>query len=110
MSTIGIAEASRQLSHLVNQASYAGEIIVLTSRGQAKAVLMGMDAFQELLGMSAYTERRLKPLEPFQRAFREALDEAGYTTAEKIVSLVRDVRREMASERAEQLSDLGQDE
>ena len=77
MATIGIAEASRQLSHLVNQAAYAREIVVLTSRGQAKAVLMGMDAFHELIGMRPYIERQLKPLDTLSRAFREALDEAG---------------------------------
>ena len=102
MTTIGIAEASRQLSHLVNQAAYAREIVVLTSRGQAKAVLMGVEAFQELVGMRPYVERQLKPLDTFRRAFREALDEAGYRDSEKIVNLVRDIRKEIAEERSSQ--------
>lgn len=101
MTTIGIAEASRQLSHLVNQAAYAREIVVLTSRGQAKAVLMGVDAFHELVGMRPYIEKQLMPLDTVSRAFREALEESGYDTTEKIISLVRDVRKEMAGERSE---------
>jgi prevent-host-death family protein len=100
MTTIGIAEASRQLSHLVNQAAYAREIIVLTSRGQAKAVLLGVDAFQELVGMRPYVDKQLKPLDSFHRSIREALEESGYGDPEKIVDLVQDVRREMADERS----------
>ncbi len=110
MSTIGIAEASRQLSSLVNQAAYAREIVVLTSRGQAKAVLMGVDAFHELVGMRPYVERPLKPLDTFSRAFRDALDEAGYDTSRKIVSLVRDVRKEIAEERLSRSDSDEQDE
>jgi len=99
MSTVSISEASRQLSQLVNRAAYGREVLVLTSRGQAKAVLIGVDAFQELVGARQYTQRELMPLDTFQHRFREALSEAGYDTQDKIVDLARKVRSEVAAER-----------
>ncbi len=96
MSTVSISEATRQLSQLVNRAAYGREVLVLTSRGQAKAVLIGVDAFQELVGARQYAQRDLMPLDAFQRQFREALVEAGYDTQEKIVELAREARRETA--------------
>ena len=51
MSTVSITEASRQLSQLINRAAYGRDIVILTSRGQAKAVLLGMEAFDQLVGM-----------------------------------------------------------
>jgi prevent-host-death family protein len=98
VSTVSIAEASRQLSQLVNRASYGREIVILTSHGQAKAVLLGMDAFQELVGMREYAQKELMPLDTFQRQFKQALVEAGYDTPEKVVALVREIKREIADE------------
>ena len=37
--SISISEASRNLSHWVNQASYGRECVLLTSRGRVKAVV-----------------------------------------------------------------------
>jgi prevent-host-death family protein len=99
MSTVSISEATRQLSQLVNRAAFGREILVLTSRGQAKAVLIGVDAFRELVGARQYAQRELMPLDTFQHHFREALIEAGYDTREKIVELAREVRSETAAER-----------
>ena len=99
MSTVSISEATRQLSQLVNRAAYGREVLVLTSRGQAKAVLIGVEAFQELVGARQDAQRILMPLDAFQSQFREALAEAGYSTEEKIVELTREVRREVAAER-----------
>ncbi len=98
MSTVSIADASRQLSQLINRAAYGQEAIVLTSRGQPKAVLLGFEEFQRLIGPGEYAERPLMPKEEFQQKFREAMVEAGYDTREKIIELVREVRREMAVE------------
>jgi len=98
MSTVSIADASRSLSRLLNQAAYGNEVIILTSRSQPKAVLLGMDAFQGLVGAR---ERRgsMMPLDTLQLQFQQALTEAGYDTIEKVVDLVRDVKQEMADER-----------
>jgi len=99
MSIISIAEASRQFSQVVNRAAYGKDVIVLTSRGQPKAVLLGMDAFQRLVGLQQHTQRALMPLDQFQQEFRAALQEAGYETAGQIVDLVRSVKQEMIDER-----------
>ena len=96
MSVVSISDASRQLSRLVNRAAYGREVLILASRGQAKAVLIGMEAFQELVGARQHARRALMPLDAFQSQFRNALTEAGYDTEEKIVKLAREIRREAA--------------
>jgi prevent-host-death family protein len=98
MTTVSISDASRQLSQLINRAAYGRDVVVLTSRGQAKAVLLGMDAFDHLVGMRTYAEQPLMPLDEFQQKFRAALVVAGYETPEQIVALVREIRREKALE------------
>ena len=98
MSTISIAEASRQFSQVVNRAAYGRDVVVLTSRGQPKAVLLGLDAFDQLVGMSEYANQPLVPLDEFQEKFSAALAEAGYDTREKILALVHDVKLELAIE------------
>ncbi len=99
MSTVSISEASQKLSKLVNRAAYGNEVVVLSSRGKAKAVLLGMDAFEELIGMREHAQRQLAPLDTFQQQFQQALTEAGYDTAEKIVKMVREVKHELTAER-----------
>ncbi len=101
MSTVSIAEASRQLSQLVNRAAYGREVVILTSRGQAKAVLLGIDAFQELVGMREYARQELMPFDTFQRQFKQALFEAGYDTPEKIIAMVHQIKRDIADERGQ---------
>lgn len=100
MSTVSISEASRKLSRLVNRAAFGKEIVVLTSRGRAKAVLLGMETFEELIDMRAHAQEQLIPLDTFQQQFQQALAEAGYDTSEKVVEMVREVKRELAAERA----------
>lgn len=97
MSTVSISDASRSLSRLINQAAYGNQVFILTSRSQPKAVLLGVDAFQTLVG--ARSEQELMPLDTLQMQFQEALSAAGYDTPGKVVDLVRDVKREMADER-----------
>jgi prevent-host-death family protein len=97
MSSVSIADASRQLSQLVNRAAYGREVVIITSRGQAKAVLMGVEPFRKLVG--SQKKAHLIPLDAFQKQFSDALVEAGYDTREKIVNLVREVKREIANER-----------
>lgn len=106
MSRIGIVEASHQLPHLVSQAVHDREVVVLTSEGQAQAVLIGIEAFRDLVGIRAYTSHPLQPVETFQRGFRVALAEAGYDTKDKIVELVREVKREIADEKYQRLSQM----
>lgn len=97
MSTVSISEASRNLSHWINRASYGEEYVVLTSRGKPKAILMGMDQFETLLHMDRYSQRDLRPIEYLRAEIRESLAEAGYATNEDIVTLVREVKRDLAA-------------
>ncbi len=47
---IGIRDASRQLSRLINRVVHTQEPVVLTSRGRPKAVLLSYEAYQDITG------------------------------------------------------------
>jgi prevent-host-death family protein len=50
MSTqVSIGQVKRDISELVNRVAYAGERIIITSRGKPKAVLVSMDDYERLL-------------------------------------------------------------
>jgi prevent-host-death family protein len=50
MSTqVSIGQIKRDISELVNRVSYAGERIILTSRGKPKAALISMSDYEQLL-------------------------------------------------------------
>jgi prevent-host-death family protein len=98
MNTISIAEAGRQLSQIVNRASYGREVLVLTSRGKPKAVLVGIDTFQQILGIHKIAEGVQLSAGDLQQGLQRALQEEGYDTPEKIVALVREVKQEIAAE------------
>jgi prevent-host-death family protein len=46
---VSIGQVKRDISELVNRVTYAGERIILTSRGKPKAVLVSMDDYEQLL-------------------------------------------------------------
>ena len=46
---VSIGQVKRDISELVNRVSYAGERIILTSRGKPKAALISMDDYKRLL-------------------------------------------------------------
>jgi prevent-host-death family protein len=98
MDTISIAEAGKQLSQIVNRASYGHEVLVLTSRGKPKAVLVGIDTFEQILGIHKIAEASQMTLSEMQKGLRDALEASGYSTTEKIVNLVREVKQEMDAE------------
>ena len=100
MSNIKITDVSQQLPELVKRASQSREVIMLRDEGKIEAVLVGVEVFEELIGIGEYSKREeLMPPETFAREFKKALEEAGYDTREKIIELVREVKREMADER-----------
>lgn len=99
MSSISISEASRNLSHWINRATYGRECVVLTSRGKPKAVILGIDAFEDLIGIGNHAQRDLVPLDQLRSRLRQALANAGYMSREGIIELVREVKREMIEER-----------
>jgi prevent-host-death family protein len=45
---VSIGQVKRDISELVNRVAYAGERIVLTSRGKPKAVLVSVDDYEWL--------------------------------------------------------------
>ena len=50
MSTqVSIGQVKRDISELVNRVTYAGERIILTSRGKPKAALVSMQDFERLI-------------------------------------------------------------
>jgi prevent-host-death family protein len=46
---VSIGQVKRDISELVNRVSYAGERIILTSRGKPKAALISMEDYERLL-------------------------------------------------------------
>jgi prevent-host-death family protein len=46
---VSIGQVKRDISELVNRVSYAGERIILTSRGKPKAVLINIADYERLL-------------------------------------------------------------
>ncbi len=99
MSTITISQASRNLSHYINKASYGDEAVVLTSRGRPKAILLGVEAFQMLLGFALDNdEGDLLSAEQLAQQFNEQLRDAGYESREALLALAKDVRHEVTAE------------
>ena len=99
MSLISISEASQNLSHWINQASYGRDCVIVTSRGRAKAVLIGVEAFEALIGVPEQQHQASRPVQQLRIEFQQALAEAGYHTPDQIVDLVRQTKRELADER-----------
>ena len=46
---VSIGQVKRDISELVNRVAYAGERIILTSRGKPKAALVSMEDYERLL-------------------------------------------------------------
>jgi len=51
MTLVKITDTTSQLSELVKRVNSERELIILTTDGQARAVLLGLEAFEDLLGM-----------------------------------------------------------
>lgn len=100
MSLVSVSEASQNLSHWINQASYGRECVIVTSRGRPKAVLLGVEAFEALIGVPEQDRQQSLPVQQLRRDFQRALAEAGFDTPEAVVGLVRTVKRELADERS----------
>lgn len=100
---VSVSEAGRNLSHWVNQASYGRECVVLTAHGRAKAVIIGLEAFETLLGLDVAANTQPMTLPTLRSEFRTALAEAGVHTRDDMVALVRAVKQEMVQEREEAL-------
>lgn len=100
MSRVSVSEASRNLSHWINRAAYGQESIVLESHGRPKAVLIGLELFEELTRDRPEFKQERMSLTELRSGFRRALEEAGYDTPEDIVRLIEEIKVEMMTEQA----------
>jgi len=98
MSRVSVSEASRNLSHWINRAAYGQESIILESHGRPKAVLIGVEVFEELTRHHPDFQREPMSVAEFRTGFRRALEEAGYRTPDDIVRLIQEIKSEMATE------------
>ena len=101
-SNIDISSTQPDLTDLVNRASSRQEIITLTAQDQQSAVLLSLEAFEYLIGLQQHRYKQLMSPIEFEQQFRQALTDAGYDSREKIVNLVRSVKKEMYEERRSQ--------
>jgi prevent-host-death family protein len=99
MSRVSVSEAGRNLSHWVNRAAYGQESIILESHGRPKAVLIGVEAFEELTRDHPDFQREAMSVHEFRTGFRRALEEAGYHTPDDIVRLIQEIKSEMLAEK-----------
>ncbi|KAM3090714.1 type II toxin-antitoxin system prevent-host-death family antitoxin [Phormidesmis sp. 146-12] len=86
------------LTELVDRAA-SSEIITLTANGQEKAVLLSMEAFEQLVSIQAYRQQKLMPLDELRSQSQQIFTQAGYTTQSQIIDLVQVVKQEIAAER-----------
>ena len=99
---VSLNELNQQTEQWVNRAEQSRDCVVVTAHdGQARAVLIGIDTFTSMLGIQDRVEQAPLSVAELQQGLRQALAEAGYETRDEIVALVKDVRRELAAERAE---------
>jgi prevent-host-death family protein len=68
------------LFDLVDRAISGQDIITLTNNGQEKAVLLSVEAFEQLIGIQASRQRDLISIDELRSQFKQALAEAGYNT------------------------------
>jgi len=86
------------LAELLAQATSSSNVITLSADGQKRVVLLSLELFEQLVGLKQYSQKELMPANQFQQEFHRALVSAGYDTRQKIIDLVQDVKREIATE------------
>ena len=93
-------EVRNDTAYWLKKASTSRECLFVTDGGEPQAVIIGMDAFRALVGWQTMSVPPSLSPEELSRQFSAALLDAGYQTEDDITNLVKDVRREMATERA----------
>lgn len=86
------------LTELVDRAA-SSKVITLTDHGQEKAVLLSIEAFEQLVSIQAYRQRELMSIEELRSHTQQVFGEAGYHTHSDIINLVQDVKQEIVTER-----------
>ena len=88
---------NQELSQLIQQANSKREAITLVQEGQQKAVLLSLEMFQDLIGIS--DRREQISVTGFADTSRQLFTTSGYDSAEKIMQLLHEVKEELAAER-----------
>ena len=99
-----ISELKRDLSTIINRASYGKERIIIVSRGRAKAAIIGMEDLRQLESLQSKEQRaarRMTALETARAARAKTKDYAGKTLPDSVQEL-----RELREERADELDDM----
>jgi len=94
---------NQELSQLIQQATSKREAITLVQEGQQKAVLLSLEMFQHLIGISNRNEQL--SVEEFASMSRQFFTKSGYDSTEKTMQLIQEVKQELAAEREKRLND-----
>lgn len=98
---LGIGEARRTLSELVNRVAFGKVRVILESRGKPKAALVNLEDLRRLAqleaGAAESPELRLKALQQATAVRKAILRERGGVLLPESAELVREIREERAS-------------
>ena len=93
---------NQELSQLIQQATSKREAITLVQEGQQKAVLLSLEMFQALIGIS--DRRENLSAEGFADVSQQLFTKSGYDSPDKIMHLIQEVKQELATEREQRLN------
>lgn len=94
---------NQELSQLIQQANSKREAIALVQEGQQKAVLLSLEMFQALIGIS--DRRENLSAQGFASMSSQLFTKSGYESPGQIIQLIQDVKQELATEREQSLND-----
>jgi prevent-host-death family protein len=97
---VGIRQAGRQLSNLINQAVYSNTHITITSRGKPKAILLSVKEYERLTKRTGLQMAVLEEARRLREAFADRYGVLG-------VDLVREAREEREARMASVLASEG---
>jgi hypothetical protein len=86
-----------EIKKLIDRVTENQEIITLITEDNKKAFLLSQSAFENLLGVKKISQEDRE--DNFHYRFKQALSESGYDTKEKIIELVREIKKELLAER-----------
>ena len=97
MKDIGLAEARKVLSKMIEDAHFRGEHWVITKSGEPRAVLLGFDEYEELASKAATYEEMSDPEAVRMDMLADADIKAGRVYEHKVVmAKLRESRRKRA--------------
>lgn len=94
---------NQELSQLIQRATIKREAIALVQEGQQKAVLLSLEMFQHLIGISERREQLSS--EGFASMSRQLFAKSGYDSTDKVMELIQEVKQEILTEREQRLND-----